>query len=148
MIWILATRGASTKLRASPFTETPITGVHSIVYKPGVEPVPFTGRDGGEGAAGTFTRGLHRVAGLVFSFHGSVAETLLATPDGVDLVVRYRANAQIRVRTFGDVIFIGDAVVTFPGRNTGLAGLIGVPFRVQIPDGDTLADHITDALDT
>ena len=40
MIWILATRGATFKLRSSPFTQTQIEGVHSIVYEPGITPVP------------------------------------------------------------------------------------------------------------
>ena len=75
MIWILATRGAATKLRLSPFTETPIEGVHSIVYKPGIEAVPLSGIDTSQGQRGTFTRGLHRASGLLFSYDGSVAET-------------------------------------------------------------------------
>jgi hypothetical protein len=147
MIWILATRGASTKLRASPFTETAIEGVHSLAYKPGIEPVPVTGSDTTAGELGTFTRGLHRVSGLIFSLHGSVAEELLGITAAVDLIVRYRTNGQKRRRTLGDVVFIGDAAITFPARNTGLSELIGVPFRVQIPAGETLADHVTDEVD-
>lgn len=147
MIWILATRGTSTKLRASPFTETAIEGVHSLVYKPGIEPIPVTGSDTTAGELGTFTRGLHRVSGLVFSHHGSAAEELLAITAPVDLIVRYRANGQKRKRTLADVIFLGDAAVTFPGLNTGLSELIGVPFRVQIPVGETLAGHVTDEVD-
>lgn len=67
MIWILATRGAATKLRDSPFTETSIEGVHSVVYKPGIEPIAFSGADGEEGPEGTFGRGVQRVSGYVFS---------------------------------------------------------------------------------
>ena len=77
MIWILATRGAATKLRATPFTETAIEGVHSVVYKPGIAPVPFSGADASAGILGTFDRGLHRSSGFVFSYHASVAEALL-----------------------------------------------------------------------
>ncbi len=148
MIWILATRGASTKLRASPFTETAIEGVESVVYKPGIAPMPESGGDTGGGALGTFTRGLHRVQGFVFSYDGSVAETLLAIDDEIDLLVRYRANGQKRTRTLKDVIFVGDTTVTVPGLNSGASELIGVPFRVQIPEGETLGDHIEDIVDS
>lgn len=148
MIWILATRGASTKLRASPYTETVIEGVQSVVYRPGVVPVPGTGADNGSGALGTYSRGLHRASGYVFSFHGSAAETLFAITDEIDLIILYRANGQKRKRTLKDVLFVGDATVTIPGLNTGGSELIGVPFRVQIPEGNTLDDHIEDAVDT
>jgi len=147
MIWMLATRGASTKLRSSPFTETTIEGVHSVVYKPGIEPIPLTGGDTTEGARGTFTRGLHRISGFVFSFDGSAAETLFSIQSTIDLIIRYRANGQKRTRTFTDVLFIGDAAVTMPALNTGVSELIGVPFRVQIPAGDTLANHVQDAVE-
>ena len=147
MIWILATRGASTKLRAIPFTETAIEGMHSVVYKSGVEPVVFSGGDESEGELGTFARGLNRVSGFVFSYHGSVAETLLGITIEIDLIVRYRANKEKRKRTFADVIFLGDAVVTVPPVNTGVSELIGVPFRVQIPEGETLATHVLDTTD-
>lgn len=147
MIWILETRGVSTKLRSSPFTETAIEGVHSLVYKVGIEPVPFTGDDVIAGALGTFDRGLHRASGLVFSYHGSVAEELFAITAGIDLIVRYTANGQLRKRTFADVIFAGDASITVPGQNKGTAQLIGVPFRVQIPAGNTIASHVTDTTD-
>ena len=89
MIWILASRGADTKLRVTPFTETPIEGVHSVVYKPGVQAVPYTGEDVGAGALGTFAGGLHRISGVVFSYDGSAAETLLGMTDEIDLIVRY-----------------------------------------------------------
>lgn len=146
MIWILATRGAVTKLRASPFTETAIEGVHSIVYKPGIEPVPGSGDATGV-AVGTFARGVHRVAGFVFSYHGLVAESLFAITAGIDLVIRYRANGQKRKRTLLDVVFVGDATVTVPGMNTGVSELIGIPFRVQIPTGQTLGEHVVDAVE-
>jgi len=148
VIWILSTRGASTKLRSSPFTETSIEGVHSVVYKPGVAPAPFSGNDTSEGEIGTFGRGLHRVNGFVFSYDGSVAAAFFAVTEEIDLIVRYRANGEKRKRTLADVIFIGDATVTFPGHNTGVSELIGVPFRVQIPEGSMLADHISDAVDS
>jgi hypothetical protein len=148
MIWILATRGASTKLRASPFTETTIEGVHSVVYKPGIEPVPFSGEDLTQGKLGTFARGVYRISGFVFSYHGSAAETLLGITTGIDLLIRYRANGQKRKRTLSDVLFVGDATVTVPALNTGVSELIGVPFRVQIPSGETLADHVTDAVES
>jgi len=144
MIWILAARGASTKLRLSPFTETTIEGVHSVVYRPGIEPVPFSGEDETAGDVGTYSRGLHRISGFVFSYHGSAAETLLSIVVPIDLIVRYRGNAQKRKRTFSDVLFVGDATVTVPSLNSGVSELIGVPFRVQIPIGETVGNHITD----
>ncbi|HEY3244673.1 MAG TPA: hypothetical protein VGM03_15135 [Phycisphaerae bacterium] len=147
MIWILATRGAGTKLRASPFTETAIEGVHSVVYRPGIAPVAGTGASGAP-PLGTFTRGLVRISGVVFSYHGSAAETLLGITSAIDLIVRYRADGQRRKRMLLDVIFLGDATVVFPALNSGLSELIGVPFRVQIPEGETLADHVVDAADT
>lgn len=147
MIWILASRGASTKLQNSPFTETAIEGVHSLVYKPGIVPVPYSGNDILVGKLGTFGHGLHRISGVVFSYHGSAAETLLTITDSIDLLIRYRANGQKRVRTLSDVIFVGDAAVTVPSLNDGTAELIGVPFRVQIPSDETLATHVTDAVD-
>lgn len=147
MIWILAARGAATKLRASPFTETSIEGVHSVVYKPGIEPIVFSGADGEEGAEGTFGRGVNRISGFVFSYHGSAAETLFAITAGIDLIIRYRANTQKRKRTISDVLFVGDAVVTVPSLNSGVSELIGVPFRVQVPIGEALADHIVDAVE-
>lgn len=144
MIWILATRGASTKLRQSPFTETTIAGVHSVIYRPGVESQANSGEDGGNGPAGTFTRGLHRVSGVVFSHDGSAAEVLLAVTAPIDLIVRYVAGGELRRRVLKNVVFGGDAVVTFPPINTGVGELIGVPFRVQIPENETLTQHIED----
>ena len=61
MIWILATRGVSTKLQSTPFTETEIDGVHSVVYRPGIAVVPHTGSDESTGELGTFGRGVHRI---------------------------------------------------------------------------------------
>lgn len=148
MIWILATRGAATKLRNAPFTETAIAGVHSVVYRPGVAVIPFTGADVGAGDAGTFGRGLHRASGMLFSHDGSAAETLLSIDNPIDLLVRYRADGAKRKRTFLDIVFVGDSSVTFPALSSGESVLVGVPFRVQIPDGDTLADHIVDAVDS
>jgi len=118
-----------------------------VVYKPGIEPVPVTGDDTAVGELGTFTRGLHRISGVVFSHHGSVAEALFGITSPIDLIIRYRASAQRRKRTLSDVVFVGDAMVTVPGLNAGVSELIGVPFRVQIPEGDTLADHVVDAVE-
>ena len=148
MIWILATRGAATKLRASPFTETTIEGVHSLVYKPGIEAVPFSGEDQAQGKLGTFGRGVYRISGFVFSYHGSTAETLLAITAGIDLIIRYQANGQKRKRTLSDVIFLGDATETIPALNARVSELIGVPFRVQIPSGETVADHMSGIVET
>ncbi|UCE60481.1 MAG: hypothetical protein JSU63_01785 [Phycisphaerales bacterium] len=147
MIWILATRGISTRLRSTPFTETAIDGAHSVVYKPGIEPIAYTGQDTSEGERGTYGRGLHRVSGYIFSYHGSVAEELLLVTDAIDLVIRYRANAQRRKRTLLNGIFIGDATVTVPGLNAGMSELTGVPFRLQIPELSTLYDHVQDTVD-
>lgn len=147
MIWILASRGASTILRDIPNTETAIEGVHSVVYKPGIETIPHAGDDFLTGKLGTFGKGLHRITGVVFSYHGLVAETLFAINESIDLIIRYRANGQKRMRTLSDVIFVGDATVTVPSLNDGTAELIGVPFRVQIPSDESLATHVTDVVD-
>lgn len=147
MIWLLATRGASTKLRDSPFTETAIEGVHSIIYRPGIEAVPCTG-EAPDCERGEFDRGLHRISGVVFSYHGLVAEMLFAIADDIDLIIYYRANGEPRKRTLQQVIFLGDAAVAFPSLNDGRGALIGVPFRVQIKEGDMLADRIQDAADS
>ena len=147
MIWILATRGASTKLRNNPYTETPIEGVHSVVYKPGIAPIAYTGQEGEWGPAGTFERGLRRISGYVFSYHGLAAETLLSIEQDIDLVIRYRANSEKRKRTLKEVIFLGDAVVTVPGLNAGISELIGIPFRVQFPEVDDFSDHVVDEED-
>lgn len=144
MIWVLATRGAITRLRASPFTETTIEGVHSVVYRPGIEPIPFAG-DVPTEPLGVFGRGVQRISGVLFSHDGAAAEKLLGITAEIDLIVRYQAESENRVRTFSDVLFVGDATVTVPSLNTGLPPLIGVPFRVQIPFGETLAQHISDA---
>jgi len=147
MIWMLATCGASTRSRVPPYPETVIEGVHSVVYKPGVEPVPFGGGDAAEGALGTFGRGLHRVSGLIFSYDGGAAEGLLGLDEDVDLIVRYRSSGERRRRTFLRVVFAGDAQVTVPAMNTGVPELVGVPFRVQVPEGESLADHVVDEVD-
>lgn len=144
MIWILATRGALTRLRASPFTETTIEGVHSVVYRPGIEPIPFAGDVPAE-PLGVYGRGVHRISGVLFSYDGAAAENLLGITAEMDLIVRYQAGGENRVRTFADVLFVGDATVPVPAINAGLPPLIGVPFRVQIPLGETLAQHISDA---
>ncbi len=136
------------KLRSSPFTETAIEGVHSVVYKPGVEAVPFSGDDGEAGPLGTFARGVQRVSGVVFSHDGSAAETLLSLTDEIDLMVRYRASGQKRTRTLSNIIFVGDATVTIPSLNNGRSPLIGVPFRLPIASGETLAEHIIDAVES
>jgi len=145
MIWMMATRGAATKLRVTPFTETVIEGVHSIVYKPGIEPIPMSGDDENAGPLGTFTRGLHRVSGFVFSYDGLVAETLFAITSEIDLIIRYRGGSQKRKRILANAVFIGDSTVTVPALNTGISQLIGVPFRLQIPEGDSLNDHVSDS---
>ena len=146
MIWILATRGASTKLRDSPFTETAIQGVHSVVYKPGIEPVPFSGDDTSQGPLGRFTRGLHRISGVIFSYDGSAAESLFAIVSPIDLIIKYRANGEQRKRTLSDILFVGDATVTAPSLSNGISELIGVPFRVQIAEDETIGDHVVDAV--
>lgn len=148
MIWILATRGAATKLRDMPFTETAIEGVHSVVYKPGITPIPGGGGDTTVEPLGTFSRGAHRIAGLVLSYDGSASETLFAIESDIDLLIRYRAgNGRKRLRTLTDVLFIGDATVVIPSINRGTPELIGVPFRVQIPETDKLSDHVSDVVE-
>ena len=147
MIWILATRGADTKLRDSPFTVMPIEGVHSVVYQPGVQAVPHTGEDPSVGAMGTYATGMHRISGVLFSYDGLVAETLLATALGIDLVIRYRAPGEQRKRTLTDVVFVGDATVAVPSLNDGFPPLIGVPFRVQVAEGETVDGHVIDTVD-
>ncbi len=147
MIWMLSTRGASTRLRDTPFTQTTVPGVQSVVYKPGVAAIPATGGGSGSGELGTFVQGLHRVSGFVFSYDGSVSETLFSITAPVDLIVFYQTDAELRRRTFLDVLFAGDATVALPGVNTGVSELIGVPFRVQIPATASLDDHIVDEQD-
>ncbi len=144
MIWILATRGASTKLRQSPFTETTIEDVHSVVYKPGVQPIALTE----DPDRGTFDRGLHRISRFVFSYDGLSAKTLLGITAEIDLIVRYRASGEARTLTLSDVLFVGDAIVSFPPINRGVSTLIGVPFLVNVPEGDTLDDHLADAVES
>ena len=122
--------------------------MHSVVNKPGVEPIPFSGGNEAEGELGTFDRGMHRVSGFLFSYDGSAAETLFAVTDEIDLIIRYRANGHKRKRTLKDILFVGDATVTVPALNTGVSELVGVPFRVQIPEGETLAGHIEDTVDS
>lgn len=146
MILILATRGATTRLRQTPFTSTPIEAVHCLVYRVGIEPLPASGQDVSVAARGTIGRGEPRISGFVFSFDGSVAEDLLAISSEIDLVVAYRANGSERERTFSDVVFAGDATVIVPSLNRGISKLIGVPFRVQVPAGDAISDHITDGV--
>lgn len=143
---MLSTLGARTKLRDAPFTETPVPAVQTLVYRVGIEPVPRSGEEG-EGPEGTFARGARRTSGVLFTYHGSAAEELFTIDDPIDLIVSYRSGTERRTRTFADVLFVGDATVAVPSLNTGLPALIGVPFRVQIPLGDTLADHIIDELE-
>ena len=148
MIWLLATRGMSTKLVYSPHTETSINGAHSLVYSPGVEPIRYAGVEPPQGPLGTFGRGLHRVSGFVFSHDGDAAEKLLGIDDEINLIVYYIAGKnQHRKRTLTYVVFVGDATVTVPPMNAGLGELVGVPFRVNIPSDETLADHIIDEAD-
>ena len=87
------------------------------------------------------------ISGVVFSYDGSAAETLLGMSGNLDLVIRYRAAGEKRKRTISNVLFVGDATVTVPALNTGTTPLIGVPFRVQIPEGNTIAGHVTDTTD-
>ena len=110
--------------------------------------MPLGGGDATTEPVGTYARGVHRISGFVFSYDGQVADTLFAIESDIDLIIRYRANAQLRKRTLSDVLFIGDASITVPALNAGVPELIGVPFRVQIPEGEKLSDHITDAVDT
>lgn len=147
MIWILATRGAATKLRASPFTESAIEGVHSVVYTQGVEPVPSSGENSISAPRGTYTRGLLRLSGFIYTHDGAAADTLFGISTGIDLIIRYRANAQKRKRTFYDVLFVGDATVTVPNLNTGVSELIGVPFRVQTPAGGVFSEVTLDEVE-
>jgi hypothetical protein len=135
----------STKLINSPYTETSIDGAHSLVYTPGVEPVRYAGQDEPLGPLGTYGRGLHRVSGFVFSHDGDAAEKLLSITDEIELIVYYlSAQNEHRKRRLVDVVFVGDATVRVPPSNTGLSDLIGVPFKVNIPEDETLADHVID----
>ncbi len=148
MIWLLADRRMSTKLLDSPYTETDIEGAHSLVYSPGVEPIKYAGNVSPQGPLGTYGRGLHRVSGHVFSYDGDVVEKLLAIEDRIQLVVYYlAARNEHRIRRFLEVVFVGDATVAIPALNAGIGELVGVPFRVNIPEGETLSDHIIDEED-
>lgn len=147
MIWLLSTRGAGIAPTGEPGNETMIEGVHSVVYRPGIDVFAFGIDDRGIGEPGTFARGLQHISGYVYSYDGSAAETLFAQPDGIDLVIHYRADSGRRKRTFVDVIFIGNASVTIPSINEGVSRLIGVPFRVHIPAVDQLWQHVIDEAD-
>ena len=148
MIWLLANRRLSTKLLDSPYTETTISGAHSLIYSPGVEPIRYAGNVSLQGPLGTYGRGLHRVSGFVFSFDGDTAEKLLRIEDRIQLVVYYIAEEnEHRIRRFLEVVFVGDAAVTIPPLNVGVGELIGVPFKVNIPEDETLDDHIIDEVD-
>lgn len=145
MIWLLAHRKMSTKLVAAPYTETTIDGAHSLVYSPGVEPIRYAGQEPPFGPLGTYGQGLHRASGFVFSFDGEAAEKLLGITDDIELIVYYlAAQNEHRRRRLVDVVFVGDATVRVPPSNTGVGDLIGVPFKVNIPEDETLADHIID----
>lgn len=148
MVWLLAVESIATRLLDSPFTETAIEGANSMVYSPGVEPIKFAGLANPQGPIGTFGRGLHRISGLVFSYDGDVAEKLLAITASFQLITRYLTSQnEHRKRRLIDVVFVGDATVTVPPLSRGVGPLIGVPFRVNIPEADTLADHVIDESD-
>jgi hypothetical protein len=148
MIWLLAHRKMSTKLMDSPYTETTIDGANSLVYQPGVEPIRYAGQEEPYGPEGTYGRGLHRVSGFVFSFDGDAAEKLLGIEDAINLIVYYLSGEnQHRKRTLIDVVFVGDATVRVAPASSGLGDLIGVPFKINIPAEETLADHVIDETD-
>ena len=148
MIWLLAHRNMSTRLLGVPYTETPIEGAHSLVYVPGVEPLRYAGQQSPQGPLGTYGRGLHRASGFVFSSDGDAAEKLLGITDSVELIVYYLAGGnEHRKRRLLDVVFAGDATVRVPPANTGVSDLIGVPFKINIPEDETLDEHIIDETD-
>jgi hypothetical protein len=148
MIWLLANRGMSTQLLDEPHTATPIQGAHSLVYSPGVEPIRYAGNVSPQGPLGTYGRGLHRVSGFVFSFDGDAAEKLLRIEADIQLIVFYVAGRnEPRIRRFIDTVFVGDATISIPPLNVGVGELIGVPFKVNIPEDETLDDHIIDEVD-
>ena len=62
--------------------------------------------------------------------------------------MRYRAPGEARKLTLSDVVFAGDAIVSFPPINRGVSTLIGVPFLVNVPEGDTLDDHLADTVES
>ena len=145
MIWLLANRRMTTKLINLPQTETTIEGAHSLIYTAGVEPIQFAGLVDPQGPLGTFGRGLHRTSGFVFSHDGDAAEKLLGIDEPIELIVHYlAAQNEHRKRRFTDVVFVGDVRVTVPPLSSGIGELVGVPFKVNIPEGDTLATHIID----
>ena len=148
MIWLLANRGISTKKLDDPYTETTVEGGHSVVYSPGVEPIRYAGNVSPQGPLGHYGRGLHRISGFVFSFDGDAAENLLRIDYPIQLVIRYIAGTnQHRIRRFLDTVFVGDATVTIPPLNMGMGELIGVPFRVNISEDETLDNHSIDEVD-
>jgi len=148
MVWLLAVESISTKLLDSPFTETFVDGANSMVYSPGVEPIKFAGLANPQGPIGTFGKGLHRASGIVFSYDGDAAEKLLAIEATIELITRYLTSQnEHRKRRMVDVVFVGDSTVTVPPLSRGVGPLIGVPFRVNIPQGNTLANHVFDESD-
>ncbi len=148
MVWLLAVESIHTKLLDSPFTQTFIDGANSLVYSPGVEPLKYAGLAQPQGPIGTYGRGLHRISGLVFSYDGDAAEKLLAITASFELVTRYLTSQNEHCkRRLIDVVFVGDSTVAIPSLSRGVSPLIGVPIRVNIPEADTLADHIIDESD-
>jgi hypothetical protein len=84
----------------------------------------------------------------VFSFDGDAAEKLLRITADIQLIVYYVAGQnEPRIRRFVNTVFVGDATVTIPPLNVGVGELIGVPFKVNIPEDETLDDHIIDEVD-
>ncbi len=84
----------------------------------------------------------------MFSFDGDAAEDLLRIDYRIQLVIYYIAGTnQYRIRRFLETVFVGDATVTIPPLNTGIGELVGVPFRVNIAQDETLDDHIIDEVD-
>ena len=148
MIWLLANRGISTKKLDGPYTETTVWMGHSVVYSPGVEPIRYAGNVSPQGPLGYYGRGLHRASGFVFSFDGDAAEDLLRIDYRIQLVIYYIAGTnQYRIRRFLETVFVGDATVTIPPLNTGIGELVGVPFRVNIAEDETLDNHSIDEVD-
>ena len=148
MIWLLANRGISTQQLDDPYTETTVEGGHSVVYSPGVAPIRYAGNVSPQGPLGHYGRGLHRISGFVFSFDGDAAENLLGIDYRIQLVIRYIASTnQYRIRRFLETVLVGDATVTIPSLNLGIGELIGVPFRVNIAEDETLDDHSIDEVD-
>ena len=133
------------KLRAEPFTVTTIAQGYAVSYQPEVDVIPLVSPNEGK-----YEAGLHRCHGFVWTFDDAEAEALLAVTAAIDLIAYYTdRTGTARKRTFSDILFAGltidtEGLLRETGTERTAAIAFGVPFRVQIADDETVAEHVTD----